>query len=1036
MINCIQFNIGDKTYTFRDVNLKPGVTSLNEIVRELSKRSIFRATLSDLLSASEDNVQNINDILDYKSQDADMNTYIGDNAIGNLSPGGIAAMLTRTGMENANLVNSLIGSGLSKLDTYSYNFLVSDSVTKPEVFIGTARSFVALNPSHLKEPQTITRILSYLHADAAAPYPNNPLHKLILDYSDRLIKGAQGSSRVIRDLERWDDVNRVKRMLVYSQNPEIVTKYPILNDMLSDIGRYIASEVKDDTKVIATRSTEYQALDERLLNKDSVITLEDTKFSIKALLDFRRELLSYNSIEDGISKAKVAEELGTEVEYLPSKLEELSYILKSINDNDIAKAFFASSDPEILESVKNRGIVGAISEVIAKTIPKPSVMSEDTSYFIPKVESIKVDDSLEIGTKERVIIQQSNTLFGRDAIRLRVDTNQKTFFKKRNTRGNGAPEFIINPLLPMDISDETIKNDVETFTSKVTKGGNKKKVGIRNTIFVTTEPEYVSSPQAVQGIASFLKRINLDKSRVWGIQTTAYDALGLDIIKAARQASISVQAFPGVYNWKMDGFKKPDKEKFVKELEKLELPISNAMSSISYSFNANFAEQMNPELEAAGNVSQFNLLKMGKIDTLPIRDNNDLAGKEAGDVVTLVDDKSGYEYKMEVKGISDFKFRSKLNKWTDFFDNGQYKLGTVFNIEGKEMMLLDFTDDNKFVMTDGTRTTIVDHLSNKVGGLTNYPLYLSESKFIGDDTIYYNNIGLIGEDGMKKIAVSDFYTYFDAEIQEFSKRSGYTTEAIKNGILKNPSDFKKYRMIQLGKYSPSKYNLTSTVPPNYSNKNMLEILARKVTNAGVAVRMLPTTEIEKIGNGLSKHKAFIYNGEIILNEDLATEDSLMHELTHLLLGDLKANNYRAYKELLDESSKLSNFESLREAYKELSPYDYAEEVLVHNFAEYFMGRLRDWDNFAKVADGIKWRSLFSSLLKLEQPIGYSESDADILKKTLSNMLVNNNSSLLNQLNLGYSPTAAFVDRQVSNIKSQLIKNADVSNANKLEIICK
>jgi hypothetical protein len=45
---------------------------------------------------------------------------------------------------------------------------------------------------------------------------------------------------------------------------------------------------------------------------------------------------------------------------------------------------------------------------------------------------------------------------------------------------------------------------------------------------------------------------------------------------------------------------------------------------------------------------------------------------------------------------------------------------------------------------------------------------------------------------------------------------------------------------------------------------------------------------------LANARAFTMNGEIFINEDLASTADVLHELAHLLLPGLKARNQEAY----------------------------------------------------------------------------------------------------------------------------------------------
>jgi hypothetical protein len=54
--------------------------------------------------------------------------------------------------------------------------------------------------------------------------------------------------------------------------------------------------------------------------------------------------------------------------------------------------------------------------------------------------------------------------------------------------------------------------------------------------------------------------------------------------------------------------------------------------------------------------------------------------------------------------------------------------------------------------------------------------------------------------------------------------------------------------------------------------------------------------------------AFIYNGTIYINTDVAKADAPLHELLHLILGQVRYKNPKLYTQLLDSLTSLPNFE--------------------------------------------------------------------------------------------------------------------------------
>lgn len=80
--------------------------------------------------------------------------------------------------------------------------------------------------------------------------------------------------------------------------------------------------------------------------------------------------------------------------------------------------------------------------------------------------------------------------------------------------------------------------------------------------------------------------------------------------------------------------------------------------------------------------------------------------------------------------------------------------------------------------------------------------------------------------------------------------------------------------------------------------------------------------------------AFILNGEIYVNMDVADVDAPIHEMSHMLLGSLKYQNRNLYQALISVSEQLPNYQELVKNYPSRTRSDVNEEIFVTEFAKF------------------------------------------------------------------------------------------------------
>ena len=130
---------------------------------------------------------------------------------------------------------------------------------------------------------------------------------------------------------------------------------------------------------------------------------------------------------------------------------------------------------------------------------------------------------------------------------------------------------------------------------------------------------------------------------------------------------------------------------------------------------------------------------------------------------------------------------------------------------------------------------------------------------------------------------------------------------------------------------------------------MIESLSRKL-----GIKFIPITNSQlcspewgnKVRNA-SLVNAFIYNGDVYINVDNAKLDAPIHELSHMLIGNLRFADPVLYQHLLSMVEKLPNVKMLAREFLDRTQNDVLEEIFVTEFAKYAAGYESEFDNLDK-----------------------------------------------------------------------------------------
>ena len=174
--------------------------------------------------------------------------------------------------------------------------------------------------------------------------------------------------------------------------------------------------------------------------------------------------------------------------------------------------------------------------------------------------------------------------------------------------------------------------------------------------------------------------------------------------------------------------------------------------------------------------------------------------------------------------------------------------------------------------------------------------------------------------------------------------------------------------------------------------------------------------------GTQQVKAFVYNGNIYVNTDIATIDSPVHELLHILLGSMKYTNPEIYNRIVESAREFNTYSEISELYPNRMQSDVNEEVFVTELAKYLTNQHSALDN---LNDKIKHEIFYNINRTLDTMLMGDASVKCIDANDLYQMSLKNIASLVNASTTRSSYMgaldAATIGRIMSNKKSELMQ---------------
>lgn len=204
-----------------------------------------------------------------------------------------------------------------------------------------------------------------------------------------------------------------------------------------------------------------------------------------------------------------------------------------------------------------------------------------------------------------------------------------------------------------------------------------------------------------------------------------------------------------------------------------------------------------------------------------------------------------------------------------------------------------------------------------------------------------------------------------------------------------------------------------------------DVIDKLNTLYGINIIPITNKELESeewvgIGEGA---KAFVYNGDIYVNTDIATVDSPVHEFLHILFGSMKYNNRELYNQIVSSSEQFESYNEIAQNYPNRTREDINEEVFVTELAKYLTNRS---NTISKLPENFQHEIFYNINRTLDTMLMGEASVKCIPEEQLYRMNMKTLAKLVNssmmQNTFQTSLSDSMLSRIMSNKKSELMKN--------------
>lgn len=311
-----------------------------------------------------------------------------------------------------------------------------------------------------------------------------------------------------------------------------------------------------------------------------------------------------------------------------------------------------------------------------------------------------------------------------------------------------------------------------------------------------------------------------------------------------------------------------------------------------------------------------------------------------------------------------------------------------------------------------------------------YPYYEKNGRFPELDEIPRANSSKFLKDQLK-LKDSTNFSYTDTQTILDYTNSNSVEEAIP--ILNN-----KYRDLEINvvpieeqsivevQERPSKYKIAQhndvevklDIDSNKSRAVISNILGKLNYLYGTSFVYGTSEDLKDVVPNAALVKAFVHNGQVYINTDLATIDSPIHELLHIFLGSMRYTDPDFYFNTVSQARSFPSFNYRASFYKNRTELDLCEEIFVEEFAKMLTGQP---NNLKNLQESVTSKLIYNINRTLDSVLmGTYSVQSCKTGNTLLELAEQTKSTIMNGNRFGQ------ISRQISNLKSNLLRKGELT----------
>ena len=226
-----------------------------------------------------------------------------------------------------------------------------------------------------------------------------------------------------------------------------------------------------------------------------------------------------------------------------------------------------------------------------------------------------------------------------------------------------------------------------------------------------------------------------------------------------------------------------------------------------------------------------------------------------------------------------------------------------------------------------------------------------------------------------------------------------------------------------------------------SETKIMEMVNKLQTIYNVSMIPMRSEEIAEkfsaiLGVDVNKTRAFIYEGIVYINLDLASSAEPLHEMGHLVLESIKRANYNLYQSIIRSIKSHPYYDEIAKAYPNRTPEDMDEEVFITIFAEKYRTidsekskYNKGWYDenasmFSNILSFVK--NMFATVFQNDSILNLSNEE--VISMNLDELISKFGDNLIEgKFNHVLNFEGASVERKITNLKSSLLLNEEKSD---------